>query len=420
MVPLNKKILIEKPTSCNSNRVFLARQPIFDTALEVVAYELLFRSSDSGPAVFNDATFATTKLITNTFLEVGIENIIDGKRKVFINLPRQFITGEMPMVLDPEIVVLEILEDVFADQAAMKGLKELVARGYTIALDDFVQSDANQEFIPLASIIKIDILGMTEEALRAQVASFSMFSGKLLAEKVETQEQFHLCKLLGFDLFQGYFFCKPKILEAKQLPASQIAILTIVAKLQDPDCELQDIEKIFINDVGLSYKLFRIINSSGYSVGKKIDSIQHALVLLGLNALKKWVMLITLSGSDTQPQELINAALMRARTCENLAMTLGYKSDIAFTIGMFSLLDAIMSQPLDQLVENLPLSAEVKSALLKREGKMGELLTAVIDYDRGDWVDIDREFVDGSIMLNAYQEALVWCAKITDELLGKD
>jgi EAL and modified HD-GYP domain-containing signal transduction protein len=279
-----------------------------------------------------------------------------------------------------------------------------------------VQTEANQEFIPLASIIKIDILNMTEAALRQQVASFSLFSGKLLAEKVETQQQFHLCKSLGFDLFQGYFFCKPKILEARPLPASQLAMLMVIAKLQDPACEIQDVEKIITHDIGLSYKLFRIINSAGYNVGRKIESIQHALVLLGLNALKKWVMLITLSASDTQPQELINAALIRAKTCENIAGKLGYKSETAFTIGMFSLLDAIMSQPLEQLVENLPLMAEVKTALLRREGELGELLSAVVQYETGDWDNIHPKFLTAGKLLNAYQDALLWCGKITEEL----
>jgi EAL and modified HD-GYP domain-containing signal transduction protein len=418
-VGLLEKIMPKKSTAVASNQVFLARQPIFDSALEVVAYELLYRHAGSGPAVIDDATFATTKVITNSFLELGIENISYGK-KVFINLPRPFITGEMPMVLDPDMVVLEILEDVFADEAAMQGVNNLVARGYTIALDDFVQTEANQEFIPLASIIKIDILNLTEAALRQQVASFSSFRGQLLAEKVETQEQFHLCKSLGFDLFQGYFFCKPKILEAKQLPASQIAMLTIIAKLQDADCEIHDIEKIFINDIGLSYKLFRIINSCGYSIGKKIESIHHALVLLGLNTLKKWVMLITLSGSDTQPRELINAALIRAKTCGNVAVKLGYKSDSAFTIGMFSLLDAIMSQPLELLVENLPLMAEVKTALLRREGELGELLCAVIKYETDDWDSIDDKFLNEGQLLIAYQDAVVWCGKITEELARSD
>jgi EAL and modified HD-GYP domain-containing signal transduction protein len=418
IVGISNTIVQKAAAESPANQVFLARQPIFDTDLKVVAYELLYRNAGIGPAVIDDATFATAKLITNSFLEVGIENISNGK-KVFINLPRPYITGEMPMVVNPDLVVLEILEDVFADPEAMEGVKKLVARGYTIALDDFVQSDANRDFIPMASIIKIDILNMTDDALRQQVASFSMFKGQLLAEKVETQEQYHLCKNLGFELFQGYFFCMPKILESRQLPASEMAMLTVISKLQDPNCEIHDIERIFINDIGLSYRLLRIVNSSRYNTGRKIESIQHALVLLGLNALKNWITLITLTGSDTQPQELINAALIRAKTCEHIAGKMGYRPEIAFTIGMFSLLDAIMSQSLEHLLENLPFVSEVKLALLKREGNLGELLVAVTRYETGDWDSIEKKFLNEGDMLNGYREAIAWCGKISDELYPK-
>ncbi len=412
---LSTKKANSKPVDEVSELIFLARQPIFDRNLHVVAYELLYRNAGSGGANIDDATYATAKLITNTFLETGFENISGGKQ-VFINLPRPFITGEMPILLDPKQVVLEILEDVCADDAAIKGAKELRAKGYTIALDDFLQTDENKDFIPLASIIKIDVLNQTEADLREQVAGFASYKVKLLAEKVETEEQHLLCRSLGFELFQGYFFCKPKILEGKPLPSNHINILTIIAKLQDRECQIQDIEKIFSNDIGMSFKLFKIINSSYYNVGRKIESIHHALVMLGLETIKKWVMLISLSSFECSPRELIVSALVRAKMSEAVAGNLGYKAEIAFTIGMFSLLDAIMEQPLAVIIENLPLSEEVKRALLDHQGQQGELLAAVISYERGVWESIDGKFMHEGCMFQAYQDALAWCATVAGKL----
>ncbi len=406
---------LNKTTDEESSQIFLARQPIFDRELNVVAYELLYRNAATTVADFDDATYATAKLITNTFLEIGFEDISGGKR-VFINLPRPFITGEMPIPLDPQRVVLEVLEDVCADDASIQGVNELIASGYSIALDDFVQTDANKRFIPLANIIKIDVLHATEAELREQVASFAHYNVKLLAEKVETDEQYLLCKSLGFELFQGYFFCRPKILEFRQLPSSQLNLLSIIAQLQDPDCRIQDIEKIFTNDIGMSFKLFKIINSSFYNVGRKIESIQHALILLGLENLKKWVVLISFSSSNTNSRELLVSALVRAKMSETVAASLGFKSEVAFTVGMFSLLDAFMEQPLEFIVNSLPLSEEVRVALLRHKGDQGQLLAAVIQYEKGDWDFIDKKFLQKGKIFQAYRDALSWCSNVSAEL----
>jgi c-di-GMP phosphodiesterase len=414
-VSLLIKNKLNKSTDEESSQIFLARQPIFDRDLNVVAYELLYRNAAIATANIEDATYATAKLITNTFLEIGFEDISGGKL-VFINLPRPFITGEMPIPLDPARVVLEVLEDVCADDASIQGVKALVASGYSIALDDFVQTDANRNFIPLANIIKIDVLNVPEAVLREQVAGFASCNVKLLAEKVETDEQYLLCKSMGFELFQGYFFCKPKILESRQLPSSQLNLLAIIAQLQDPECRMQDIEKIFNNDIGMSFKLFKIINSSFYNLGKKIESIHHALILLGLENLKKWIVLISFSSSNASSRELLVSALVRAKMSETMAANLGFKAEVAFTVGMFSLLDAFMEQPLELIVNSLPLSEEVRSALLKHRGDQGQLLAAVIQYEKGDWDVIDKKFLHKGKMFQAYRDALSWCANVAAEL----
>ncbi len=415
MFGLAKKVKNENLPAENVARVYLARQPIFDGKSKVFAYELLYRNSNSNAASFKDASKATSELITNTFLSVGFDTISYGK-KVFINLPRKFITGELPLPLDPAIVVLEILEDVSADPQALAGVESLIKQGFTIALDDFVKTEDNEAFLKYANYIKVDVLCVSDDELRDQVVGLSAFGIPLLAEKVETDARFQLCRKLGFQYFQGYFFSKPLIMEGKELSANQISMLNILAKLQNPECQVEDLEHIIGSDVGLSYKLLKIINSSFYNVGKTVESIQHALILLGLNSLKKWVTLITLSSSQGKTSELLVLALFRARHCECMAEKLRVKSDAAFTVGMFSLLDAIMDQPLPVLLEQLPLTLEIKTALLEGGGELGELLKAVIEYETGNWEKVHPRFTKNDVIQLAYEQAMVWCQQIKEDL----
>ncbi len=396
-------------------RVYLARQPIFDDNREIFAYELLYRSGNANSACFDNADKATSELITNTFLSVGFDSISNGK-KVFINLPRKFITGELPLPLDPEIVVLEVLEDVSADPQVLAGLEALIKQGFAIALDDFVETAENEAFLKHANFIKVDVLCVSDDELRAQANSLKRLGVPLLAEKVETEARFQLCRQLGFQYFQGYFFSKPAMLEGKELSANQVSMLNILAKLQNPDCRVEELEQIIGHDLGLSYKLLKIINSSFYNVGKTVESIQHALVLLGLNSLKKWVTLITLSSAKNKTSELLVLALLRARHCECMAEKLKLKPEAAFTVGMFSLLDAIMDQPLPLLLAQLPLSMEVKRALLEGRGDLGELLEAVIHHEEGNWQEIHDRYTIDDAMQQTYEQALTWCRQIKDDL----
>jgi len=412
---LAKKLKSETLPDEVVSRVYLARQPIFDDNNNIFAYELLYRSGNTNAARFDDANKATSELITNTFLSVGFDTI-SGGNKVFINLPRKFITGELPMPLDPDIVVLEILEDVSADPQVLAGVEFLIKQGFSIALDDFVETADNEAFLKYANFIKVDVLCVSDSELRAQVKGLKRFGVPLLAEKVETQERYQLCKQLGFRYFQGYFFSKPLIMEGRELSANQVSMLNILAKLQNPSCQVEELEKIIGHDIGLSYKLLKIINSSFYNIGKTVESIQHALILLGLNSLKKWVTLITLSSSKGKTSELLVLALLRARHCEGMAEKLKMKSEAAFTVGMFSLLDAIMDQPLPLLLSQLPLSNEVKLALLEGKGELGELLAAVTKYEVGDWECINIRYKHNDAIQLSYEQALLWCQQVKEDL----
>lgn len=401
--------------AARENNIFVARQPIFDRQENVYAYELLYRGNNTHKADFTDGNVATAELVINSFIEFGIEQITGGKL-AFINLTREFITGEIPMPLAPANVVLEILEDIEADPESLRGAQALVDRGFTLALDDFMLNDKNSALVPYASIVKVDVMAMSRDDLVDEVLRLRDYPVKLLAEKVETPDDYEFCKMLGFDYFQGYFFSKPVVIAGRGLQPNQLSLLEIIGKLQAPDCDIRELEEIIRHDVGISFKLLKIINSAYFSLPKRVESVQHALVLLGMEALKNWITLIGFSMVENKPDELIIQSLVRARMCEALAGDLGCKSDAAFTVGLFSMLDAMMDLPLAELLANLPLADDIKAALLHRNGKLGELLSAVEGYEKGDWShmsDIQPLAVDVSAI---YLDAVTLANQLTSKI----
>jgi EAL and modified HD-GYP domain-containing signal transduction protein len=408
--PMNQAL-----SSVPTASIFLARQAILDRERELFAYELLFRDGRVGHAQITNANAATTRLLTNTFLEFGIETISDNK-PVFINLPRDYVTGALPLPLDPKLVVLEILEDVSADAAALAGIASLRQRGFTIALDDFVLGESRRALLDSADLVKIDIRQFTPEALAREVQHYAGLPVKLLAEKVETHVEFEFCHKLGFDYFQGYFFSKPVLMEGRELPAGQMTLLNLIAKLQTPATTFAEIEALISNDVGISYKLLRIINSSLYNLSRNVESIQHAVVLLGTATLKKWLTLLSLSAVANKPPELVNQTLIRARMCEELARSLNLKPESAFTVGLFSQLDALMDTSLHDLIAALPLAPEISAAITARSGGLGALLQTVEHYERGAWQELDRQALTAPELLSAWQSAVAWQRQLREQL----
>ncbi len=392
----------------------IARQAIFDKDLNVYAYELLFRSDnqqvDSGVVdAFGDE--ATSRVINHTFMELGIERVI-GHHLAFVNLTRNFLLSDDPLPFAHDRVVLEILEDIVPDNELIAATQKLVDRGYTIALDDFVFNEALRPLIHLAQIIKIDLLAFSEQALTEQVTLLKQENVKLLAEKVETQAQFKLCQKLGFDYFQGYFFSRPVIIEDKPIPESQLNLLSIIAKLQNPNVEFDDIEQLISQDVGLTYKLLRLLNSAAVGLPKKIETIKQGLVILGFKAINTWTTLIALNEMKSIPSELMANTLIRAKMCEQLATHYNCIAETGFLVGLFSTIDAIMSHPMDELLKSLPLNSDIKQALSGRLGNLGEMLNTTIYYEEGSWDEINVEQVSLKQLGDLYINATEWTIKM--------
>ena len=399
------------------NSIYIGRQPIYTRDQTVFAYELLFRDSEANAARIADADQATSQLIVNALTEFGLSNIVDDKL-AFINLTRNFTTGTFPIPGAQSQLVLEILEDIELDQQVLEGIQRLKSQGYTIALDDFIFHPHLKPLVEMADIVKLDVMQLEDADLQSHVKTLQCYPVKLLAEKVETHEEFQQCLELGFDYFQGYFFCKPNIMHGKRTPANRLALLNLLTKLSSPDIGTNDLEHLIAQDVTLSFRLLRYLNSSQYAVGKTIDSIKHAIMLLGLNTVRSLCYLIVISTVEDKPFELFITALIRAHMCECLAGVFNDKAQQAtyFTVGLLSVIDAMMDQPLEQVLEQLPLREEISRAILRHEGNMGEALQCTVAYERGEWDELEHAHINSDILREIYLRAITWCKEFTGTL----
>lgn len=399
------------------SQVFIARQPIYDRKLDVHAYELLFRANDSDHAEFTDGEQATSQLLVNALMEIGLPQLV-GTHPAFVNLTERFIIEGLPNAMAPEQVVLEVLEDVLPGPELLAALQGLKQDGYTIALDDFEYDDSKRPLVELADLIKLDVLNLNPHQIQRHVTTLKAFNIPLLAEKVETQEDFHACKALGFDFFQGYFFCKPDLVKGEHTPSCRTLTLRLLARIQDPEIEFKELADLIAQDVSFSYRILRYINSAQFSYSRKIESIQNAATMIGLQRIKTWLTILVMAQIDDKPYELLLTSLIRARMCETLGKAAGQPGSSAFTTGLFSTLDALTDQPLGNVLSNLPLADEINQALLEQKGMLGQLLALVLAYELGDWDTVEAIPIDDAAPRKAYLEAIEWAGQLSRALLA--
>lgn len=395
---------------------YLARQPIFDADEQLIGYELLYRD-DRGGVTSVDGDQATTEVLINSYIEIGLAKLV-GRYQSFINITRNFLIDHGRLPPPTNQLVLEVLEHIEADDeviAAVKGLRE---KGYRIALDDY--NPRHNALLQFADVVKIDLQQQPADALEELVSSLRDFPCKLLAEKVETTEQFDYCQALGFDYFQGFFLCKPKIVRGKRLPAQQQNVMRLMAELHKHDLEVSDVEKVIEQDVALSYKLLRYINSAAFSLRRNIESIRHAIVCLGLNEVRKWASMVALSSVEGKSSELIRTTLLRAKMCELLTEASGQgQQGTAFIVGLFSTLDALMDTPLDKLLAMLPIAQEISDALLSHCGPYSAVLAYTLAYERGEWQTLESSGLSENVLASCYMQAVSWCDETSSQLLER-
>ncbi len=393
------------------DQVLMARQAIYDKDINIVAFELLFRQFETGSANIIDGDAATSELLIDAFTQWDIREIV-GNKQAFVNFTRKLIGNPPPF--DRQHLVIEVLEDVPIDQQLVEDLKILKEQGYTIALDDFVHTEQANLILPLADIVKIDILQLTREQLDEHVRLLTPYKAKLLAEKVETYEEFQHCIGLGFDLFQGYFLCKPEVISNKKVPASKLVVLDLLQKLQDPNIEMSTLEAVISSDPVLSFKTLKLVNAASYAKVAEIESISRAINYLGLNTLRSLASLLALSNLSDKPNALKDHSCIRAKVCELVGTKIApAESSSFFSVGLLSTLDAYFDKTLQEIVELLTLREDVESALTCHQGDLGEVLTTSIKLQEADIEHINWEFLSqhniGPEELNEiYQTSITW------------
>ncbi len=398
------------------SNVFVGRQPIYSRELKTVAYELLFRSDNQNRANFEDGDRATAELILNTFAEIGLERVV-GKLPAFVNLPENFIVNGHSFSLPRERVVLEVLEDVRPTKEVLAALRDLREAGYTIAIDDFVYSRELMPLVELADIVKVDLPAVPRAELARHVEILRQSNVRILAEKVETAEEFEFCKQLDFDYYQGYFFCRPTTVTGKKLPVNRVSMLRLISRLQNPKAGLKEIGDIIRTEPTLSFKLLRFANSAECGLTGKIESVQHAVALTGMRRIRTMASLSILAEAAGEKQEqFIETILIRARMAELLAEQLRQaRTDSYFLVGLFSAIDNLLEVPMNEALELVPVSKEVKEALILRTGTLGIVLNCVLAYEKGDWEQVSCHTLDPETIRSAYLEAIDWAANSISE-----
>lgn len=291
------------PNAANPE-VFLARQPIFDRSRNVYAYEVLFRSSAEARAVISDGFQATSQMLLNAFVNFGLEQVV-GEQLAFVNLTREFLVGDLELPLAKDRLVLEILEDIEPDDELIRGVRRLVDKGYTLALDDVTFDERLVPLLSLAKIVKVELPKVPKPEWGSQLRHFRQYNVQILAEKIETPADYELCHDLGFDLFQGYYFAKPQLMVGKRLTTNQAGVLELLAELNRSDVTVNGLERVLKRDAGLSFKLLRFINSANFGLRHRIESLRQAIVLLGLQGVRTIATLISVSQlSSERPESL--------------------------------------------------------------------------------------------------------------------
>jgi len=398
------------------SQTYLARQAIFDQHLSVVAYELLYRSGDVNLAQFNNGDQATGAVVLNALIEFGLEQVI-GQQSAFVNVTRSFLLEGYCEALPRDRVVLEILENVEPTDDVLNAMQTLSEQGYRIALDDFVYHDRMEGMLRIADIVKVDVKSLDRDQLAQHVEQLQRFNVDLLAEKVETHDEFKLCRDLGFKYFQGYFVCRPQIISNRQVSPDRLGTLQLLSRLQDSALEIAELERLLSRDPALCVKLLRFINSSHCGLRNRVESIRHAATLVGLRRIRIWAGLLAFGDFSEKPSELIRTANVRARMCERIASYLLERDvDQCFTVGLFSLLDAFVDTPLESILGRLPLSAPINAALLRREGPAGRILDLVTAYERGEWNAVHLPGLPAEAVRNAYLEALSWTDTVLEQM----
>jgi c-di-GMP-related signal transduction protein len=394
-----------------------ARQPIFDPHQKVFGYELLFRSSLENFFPASDGDLATSRVL-DSFMSLGLEALWH-EQKAFINFTRNALVQGFATFLPKHTLTVEILEDVEPDAEVVAACHHLKDLGYQIALDDVTSLERRQPLLELADIVKVDFVLAGEEQQQEIPRRLRPLGVKLLAEKVETREQFASAVRWGYHYFQGYFFCKPQLLAAKEIPTFKLNYLQLLQAVHRPELDFRQIESVLRRELSLSYRLLKYMNSALFSLRGEIRSIRHALALMGEDQIKRWVALVSMMmmASD-KPTELLVTSLTRARFCELLSAELVRPNEQPdfFLMGLLSLIDAILDRPMQEVLDGIPLAREIRVGLLGGNNLHGDVYRSVVAFERADWEVLSRLLsklrLTDELVSRSYLKSVKWATEV--------
>lgn len=396
--------------------VYLARQPIFDRQMNVYGYELLYRQSSENNFFDGiDAQQATAEVINNAFFINELDDLTDGTR-AFINFTEQLLIDEVPLLLPKDKIVIEILEDVNPTPEVIEVCKKLKDEGYTLALDDFIFDKKFKPLVELVDIIKVEYTAFDVEKQKYFIEKCKKEHGVIfIAERIETREQQQIALDIGYDLLQGYFYSKPVIVTGKEIEILETSIFQIIQEVEKDEPDYDVLTDIIERDLSLSYKLLKIVNSVGYGSRHRINSINQALVRLGIDEIKKWIYLLMLQEKrNVQNKELIKTSLIRAKLMELMAFELKTTFDYSdfFLTGMFSSIDMLLNKDMEEIVATLPLVEHVEAALLGENNELKQVLEVVLLVEQGELNELEENSIvnklDKGLITSLYIRSLKW------------
>src|SRR3954468_10616792 len=395
---------------------YVARQAVYDRRLRTVGYELQFRSTVPGPlgAVEQRDTEGTARALVATLADIGLDALV-GETWAFINAGRGFVVDGHVKACPPERVIIEVAEEDAEHADVVAALRLLVIDDYQVALQDFAIGETVSPLVALATVVRIRVADRTQQELAHKLDQLRHFRRvSALAEGVETQEQLEWCMQLGFTYFQGSYFSRPQVHEGRVIEPGRLSRLQLIAALQDEDVESDQLETLVSRDLGLSQRVLLFVNSAHTGLQRQVNSIREAITMIGYRKLRLFATLVVLGDYGDRPGELFTTSLVRARMCELLANETGSDPDSAFTVGLFSIADALLGVPMDEIVERLPFAPDTKAALAYQTGPLGRLLYGTLAYEQG---MLDPRELDLSVETcqAAYIGALAWSREVTGE-----
>jgi EAL and modified HD-GYP domain-containing signal transduction protein len=387
----------------------------------------LYRSNAvSGGFDGTDADAATMHVLANTLMSIGAEKVLAGK-KAFVNFDHRLLRQKMHLMLPRESIVIEILETVEPTAGLIALCRSIAEQGYSLALDDFTNQPEWEPLTHVAGVIKVDLRLSSREQQESMLRAFKPRGIAMLAEKVETYAEFEWARRAGYDLFQGYFFARPVLVHSQQIPTVKTSCLRLLREVHQPDLDFKRVEHLLREDVALTYKLLRYVNSAMFSRRTEIQSIRRALMVMGEDGIRRWVALATLPSLATdKPTELLTLSLVRARFCERLAeLARAPRPSQAFLMGMFSLLDALIDQPLDEAIRSVDLGSEITEALLgiaSEDNFFARLHQLIQCYEHADWDAVEKLSLVCEIPIvetgQAYLDSTDWAADVVHHAGG--